>query len=222
MGMAGYHLSCNKMLFFSGALFITLAIGIHLTPYFPFVTGFVTIVSSVVVFQNRHDSCLSHLHDLVWDVTHSPDSDPPPSITTSLASADSTPPISSTDLGSSLPATLRPGSSLTCCSLWFSIESEWTRLLLFKLYALNLTSLVAGFNRNRNYPDVLVMGSGLWHMHMFHFTNASCASLQSLRTHAAFLVSSSKQHEEVVTGSVLATERERTQKGKKKTLIFLG
>ncbi|KAL6225719.1 hypothetical protein ACLB2K_004568 [Fragaria x ananassa] len=66
MGMAGYHLSRNKMLFFSGALFITLAIGVHLTPYFPSVTDFVT---SVVVFQNRRDSCLSHLHDVVWDVT---------------------------------------------------------------------------------------------------------------------------------------------------------
>ncbi|PRQ37056.1 hypothetical protein RchiOBHm_Chr4g0398381 [Rosa chinensis] len=77
MDMASYHLS-HKMLFFSGALFITLAIGVHLTLYFPSVTSFVSTISSVVVFQNRCYSYLSHLHDLVWDVTPSPDSDPPP------------------------------------------------------------------------------------------------------------------------------------------------
>ncbi|EPS58947.1 hypothetical protein M569_15867 [Genlisea aurea] len=31
--MAGWHLSRNKILFFSGALFITLAVGVHLMPY---------------------------------------------------------------------------------------------------------------------------------------------------------------------------------------------
>ena len=46
MGMAGWHLSRNKVLFFSGALFITLAVGVHLTPYFPSVSDFVTSVSS--------------------------------------------------------------------------------------------------------------------------------------------------------------------------------
>ena len=31
-------------------------------------------------------------------------------------------------------------------------------------YESNLTDLVVAFKRNRNSPDVLVMGSGLWHM----------------------------------------------------------
>lgn len=54
-------------------------------------------------------------------------------------------------------------------------------------FVVNLTNLVQGFNQNRNFPDVLVMGSGLWHM--LHFTNASDyrVSLQSLRTHALSL-----------------------------------
>ncbi|KAF4389060.1 hypothetical protein F8388_026789 [Cannabis sativa] len=69
MGLAGWHLSRNKMLFFSGALFITLAIGVHLTPYFPSVTDFVSSVSSVVIFDTRY-SCLSLLHDVLWNVTH--------------------------------------------------------------------------------------------------------------------------------------------------------
>ncbi|XP_068653622.1 protein ALTERED XYLOGLUCAN 9-like [Aristolochia californica] len=70
MGMAGWHLSRNKMLFFSGALFITLAVGVHLTPYFPVVYDFVSSYSSVVVLENR-DSCLSLLHDIIWRDKHS-------------------------------------------------------------------------------------------------------------------------------------------------------
>ncbi|KAM5558290.1 hypothetical protein ABKV19_020150 [Rosa sericea] len=240
MGMAGYHLSRNKMLFFSGALFITLAIGVHLTPYFPSVTDFVTTVSSVVVFQNRRDSCLSHLHDLVWDVSPSPNS--PLDYHKSWAWDASSSSVSACGfqkLGRFDAADLLNGSwvvvagdsqaRLVAVSLLALVldsdRMDQVRGDLFKRhsdyqivvdeigmrldffwapYASNLTTLVAGFNRNRNYPDVLVMGSGLWHM--LHFTNASDygASLQSLRTHAAALVSSSEQHEEAVTGSVLA------------------
>ncbi|KAL5574159.1 hypothetical protein UlMin_023756 [Ulmus minor] len=68
MGMAGWHLSRNKMLFFSGALFITLTIGVHLTPYFPSVSDFVSFVSSaVVVFDCPRHSCISLLHNVVWN-----------------------------------------------------------------------------------------------------------------------------------------------------------
>ncbi|KAJ4831634.1 hypothetical protein Tsubulata_024414 [Turnera subulata] len=69
MGMAGYHLSRNKMLFFSGALFITLAVGVHITPYFPSVSDFVSSVQSVVVFDNREDSCINLVNEVVWDLT---------------------------------------------------------------------------------------------------------------------------------------------------------
>ncbi|XP_004288573.1 PREDICTED: uncharacterized protein LOC101292635 [Fragaria vesca subsp. vesca] len=240
MGMAGYHLSRNKMLFFSGALFITLAIGVHLTPYFPSVTDFVTSVSSVVVFQNRRDSCLSHLHDVVWDVT-------PDNSTASLtyhkswawdASSSSVSACGFQKLARLDAADLLNGSwvvvagdsqaRLVAVSLLnLVLDSERMdkiRSDLFKRhsdyqivvdeigmrldffwapYALNLTTLLEGFNRNRNYPDVLIMGSGLWHM--LHFSNASDYgdSLQSLSSRAASLVSSS-EHEEAATGSVLA------------------
>jgi len=33
MGQAGWHLSRNKVLFFSDALFISLTVGVHLSPY---------------------------------------------------------------------------------------------------------------------------------------------------------------------------------------------
>ncbi|XP_050368594.1 protein ALTERED XYLOGLUCAN 9 [Argentina anserina] len=242
MGMAGYHLSRNKMLFFSGALFITLAIGVHLTPYFPSVTDFVNTVSSVVVFQSRRDSCLSHLHDVVWDVTPDVDDN-----TTSLyyhkswawdASAAAVSACGFQKLGRSDAADLLNGSWIVVAGdsqarlvavalLDLVLEPERMEKIrsdLFKRhsdyqivadeigmrldffwapYALNLTRLLEGFNRNRNYPDVLIVASGLWHM--LHFTNASDygASLRVLRGRAASLVSSF-EHDEAATGSVLA------------------
>lgn len=79
MVMAGWHLSRNKMLFFSGALFISLAVGVHLsTPFFPSSLSslFVSSLSSaaVVVFDSRRHSCLSLLHDVVWNLTLTPNS----------------------------------------------------------------------------------------------------------------------------------------------------
>lgn len=79
MGMAGWHLSRNKMLFFSGALFISLAVGVHLSsPFFPSSLSslFVSSLSSaaVVVFDSRRHSCLSLLHDVVWNLTLTPNS----------------------------------------------------------------------------------------------------------------------------------------------------
>lgn len=55
-------------------------------------------------------------------------------------------------------------------------------------YATNLTDLIISFKRKRNYPDVLVMGSGLWHM--LHFTNASNygISLRQLRSSVVSLL----------------------------------
>ncbi|KAE8708046.1 putative Alpha-expansin 13 precursor [Hibiscus syriacus] len=67
MGMAGWHLSRNKVLFFSGALFISLAICVHLTPYFPSLPEFVNSVSSVVVFDPR-TSCTNLVNDISWQV----------------------------------------------------------------------------------------------------------------------------------------------------------
>ncbi|WRX22625.1 hypothetical protein QQP08_015112 [Theobroma cacao] len=146
MGMAGWHLSRNKMLFFSGALFITLAVCVHLTPYFPSVSDFVTSVSSVVVFDHRI-SCINLVNEIAWDV--------------------------------------KPNSSIPNDSLEF-YDKRWDWSKSPKLDACDFQKLpgsdasdllngswvvVADFKVKKSYPDVMVMGAGLWHM--LHVTNAS-------------------------------------------------
>ncbi|KAI3696387.1 hypothetical protein L1987_79401 [Smallanthus sonchifolius] len=59
MVMAGWHLSRNKFLFFSGALFITLAVCIHLIPHFP---SFFPKPPPTVLFQQ--ESCISLLNNV--------------------------------------------------------------------------------------------------------------------------------------------------------------
>lgn len=229
MGMAGYHLSRNKMLFFSGALFITLAIGVHLTPYFPSVNDFVTTVSSVVVFENRRESCLSHLNDVVWEVTPSPNFNPLDNNTVNYdkswawTSSSTVSACGFQKLGRFDASDLLNGSwvvvagdsqarlvALSLLSLvldsgplekvnrdLFKRHSDYQIVVseigmrldfIWAPYTVNLTNLVNGFKRNRNYPDVLVMGSGLWHM--LHFTNASDfgVQLQSLRSASVSLL----------------------------------
>ncbi|XP_051114718.1 protein ALTERED XYLOGLUCAN 9 [Andrographis paniculata] len=67
MGMAGWHLSRNKMLFFSCALFITLAVGVHLMPYFPSIPSFLSpsdvIPPPATIYS---DACVSFLHSVVY------------------------------------------------------------------------------------------------------------------------------------------------------------
>ncbi|KAL3845067.1 hypothetical protein ACJIZ3_002470 [Penstemon smallii] len=68
MGMAGWHLSRNKMLFFSCALFITLAVGVHLMPYFPSIPDFISqseVISATPTVISR-DSCFFSLHDVMY------------------------------------------------------------------------------------------------------------------------------------------------------------
>lgn len=67
MGMAGWHLSRNKVLFFSCALFITLAVGVHLMPYFPSISSFIStseVISSPS--SSYRDSCLLFLHSVMY------------------------------------------------------------------------------------------------------------------------------------------------------------
>ncbi|KAI3844176.1 hypothetical protein MKW92_013635 [Papaver armeniacum] len=212
MGLAGYHLSRNKMMFFSGALFISLAIGVHLTPYFPSVTNFVSSFSSSVVLEN-HSSCISLLHEILWDVqpiikklqlSINVSSD----FEKSWTWAKSTPVIACgfQKLGPSDASDLLNGSwvvvagdsqaRLFVLSLMGLIlepsEMELVRGDLFKRhsdyqtviekigvkldfvwapYTANLTNLLMEYKRNGRYPDVLVMGTGLWDM--LHINNAS-------------------------------------------------
>ncbi|KAI9100212.1 hypothetical protein K1719_024430 [Acacia pycnantha] len=221
MGMAGWHLSRNKMLFFSGALFITLAVGVHLTPYFPSVSDFVTSVSSIVVLDDR-DSCFSSLHEIDWEVSASSNYDPLNNNSVNYDKSWYWRRSSSVDscefqkLNRHDVADLLNGSwvmvagdsqarffALSLLSLVLDSEQmESARQSLFRRhsnyhivvneigmkldfiwapYTTNLTDLVMGLSETRNYPDVLVMGSGLWDM--LHLTNASDygVSLQLLR-----------------------------------------
>ncbi|KAK3218694.1 hypothetical protein Dsin_012664 [Dipteronia sinensis] len=205
MFMAGWHLSRNKMLFFSCALFITLAVGVHLTPYFPSVSGFASSFSSFVVFDHR-DSCINLVNEIVWDLK--------PKNTSSeiydknwdwvnsgkvsacefqkLAKSDASDLLN----GSWLVVAGDSQARLVVVSLLRLVLDEQRmdsiRSDLFKRhsdyniavdeigmkldfiwapYVSNLTHLVMKYKVKRNYPDVLVMGSGLWHM--LHVNNAS-------------------------------------------------
>ncbi|KAE8668950.1 putative Alpha-expansin 13 precursor [Hibiscus syriacus] len=67
MGMAGWRLSRN-VLFFSGAIFITMAVCVHLTPSFSSVSDYVTSVSSVAIIDRR-SPCLDLVSRISWEVT---------------------------------------------------------------------------------------------------------------------------------------------------------
>ncbi|CAN1351660.1 Protein ALTERED XYLOGLUCAN 9 [Linum perenne] len=218
MVMAGWHLSRNKMLFFSGALFISLAVCVHLTPYFPSVSDFVTSVQSVVVFDNRRDdSCIELVNDVVWDLNTRPPPPPPEE-----EAAAQSPVVYDLNwgwssnarkcefqkLGKSDISDLLNGSWIVVAGdsqsrlvvqsfLSLVLESEKMESIKEELfrrhsdytivvdeigmkfdfvwapYVVNLTNLMLGFNqkKNRTYPDVLIMGAGLWDM--LHLTNAS-------------------------------------------------
>ncbi|CAJ1970895.1 unnamed protein product [Sphenostylis stenocarpa] len=248
MGMAGWHLSRNKVLFFSGALFITLAVGVHLTPYFPSVSDFVSSVhsSSVNVVVDDRDSCVSMLHEIVWEVRPRVfDSDPLNNNSLNYEKSWSWKRSGSVEsceferLTRHDVSVLLNGSwvvvagdsqarifALSLLSLVLDSEGmESVKGSLFKRhsdyhtvvdemgmkldfmwapYVTNLTGLVAEFKRNRVYPDLLVMSSGLWHM--LHFTNASDygTSLGVLRSLVTSLlpVSSEIDNDEGVASSV--------------------
>lgn len=229
MGMAGWHLSRNKMLFFSGALFITLAVGVHLTPYFPTISDLATSVSSFVVFDSRA-SCLSLLHDVVWR-SHDRSWAWSPSRPVSACGFQKVAPPDASDLlngswvvvaGDSqarllvlslLHLVLGPDRMDSVKADLFKRHSDYQIMVdeigmkldfVWAPYVTNLTDLVVGFKRNRNYPDVLIMGSGLWHM--LHITNASdyAVQLERLRSSVVSLLPISPELgvDGPVTGSV--------------------
>ncbi|XP_042500390.1 uncharacterized protein LOC122078475 [Macadamia integrifolia] len=242
MGMAGWHLSRNKMLFFSGALFITLAVGVHLTPYFPSISDLVNSVSSVVT-ENRY-SCISFLHEIVWDVTPVRVSEVLRnnySYEASWAWAKSTPVVAcgfqklsrsdASDLlnGSWIVVAGDSQARLVVLSLLNLVmgprEVESVRGDLFKRhsdyravideiglkldfvwapYNRNLTNLLMDFKGKHQYPDVLVMGSGLWHM--LRITDASDygASLGWVRKSVVSLMPIPRDYDNdgSVTGSI--------------------
>ncbi|CAL9137655.1 unnamed protein product, partial [Musa acuminata var. zebrina] len=235
LGMAGWHLSRNKVLFFSGALFISLAVAVHLAPHLPSLSLLLlsslspsapiirttSSSSSDPITTPTFSSCLPFLHDIDWH-QESPSSPPtwrwapPPHAAACgfqrlpradasdllngswiLVAGDSQarllalallrllldpvalPPVEAdlfrrhSDYHAALPT-----RGLTLDFVWAPFES-------------NLTALLRGLRRRSpaSRPDVLILGSGLWHM--LHFTNSSLygESLVSLKRAAVALLS---------------------------------
>lgn len=206
MGLAGWHLSRNKVLFFSGALFVSLAVGVHLSPYLPSLPHL--LVSSfhpirpAAPSSSSSASCISVLHRVSWA-----DAEPhgggrawswPPSLAATCGFARLTRDDASTLLNGSwvmvagdsqarllVLALLRllldpaaaaaaepelfrrhsdyhaavPARGISVDFIWAPFESNLMRLLREDLRLAPRT------------PDVLVLGSGLWHM--LHVTEAS-------------------------------------------------
>lgn len=189
MAMAGYHLSRNKMLFFSGALFISLAVFVHLTPYFPLPFHFLPpSTSSSPPLPPLPLSCLASLHT---SLHFHPDPPTSFSFSPTPTSCHFRPlsPSSASDLlngsliliaGDSqsrlfalslLTLLLRPSDLPPAESALFRRHSDYQISIpdssidlrfLWSPFESNLTSLLR--TGPSPPPDVLVAGSGLWHM----------------------------------------------------------
>ncbi|KAI5648189.1 hypothetical protein M9H77_34194 [Catharanthus roseus] len=220
MGMAGWHLSRNKMLFFSGALFITLAVGVHLTPYFPSVSSFISssseMVPSVAVASVNRESCISLLHDIDFHYQESENNDTSEKYWNWIGSKQGVVECDFQKLSRSDASELLNGSwvavagdsqaRLMVVSLLelvlgtekmdnvrgdlFKRHSDYHIMIdeiglkldfMWAPYVSNLTNLMVEFRAKKSYPDVFMMGAGLWDM--LHVNNATYygASLKMLK-----------------------------------------
>lgn len=225
MGMAGWHLSRNKMLFFSGALFITLAVGVHLTPYFPSLSHLLlsSLSSSPLPHHPRSlplSSCLPFLHRLSWFPSSPADSSPAlwqwaPSAPTLSCGFQRVSRADASDLlngswvlvaGDSqarlfvlalLRLLLDPAAMEPVEADLFRRHSDYHLAVadhgikldfLWAPFEPNLTAVLSDLRSGPRYPDVIVLGSGLWHM--LHFTNSSeyGESLAAVKTAARSLL----------------------------------
>ena len=213
MGLAGWHLSRNKVLFFSGALFISLAVGVHLSPYLPslphLASSFLLPHPGASSSSSSGSSCVPFLHRVSWsDAVGATDDGSgggkarawswPPSLASACAFA----------------RLSRDDASLLLNGSWVMVAGDsQARLLVLALLRLLLDPAAAAaaepelFRRHSDYraavpargisvdfvwapfesnltrllredlrlaprlPDVLVLGSGLWHM--LHVTDAA-------------------------------------------------
>lgn len=211
MGMAGWHLSRNKVLFFSAALFITLAVGVHLMPYFPNLSDmFSSFASSSSLVDNSNSPvpCLSVLHDLDWEENRDFDNNYNSSFNGSRTWHWNAQAVESgcgfqrlnrvdtLDLlnGSWVVVAGDSEARYLVLSLLELIlgSTEFIEENLFKRHSdyefvleerglkvdfiwapfpVNLTRVLGNVRHGGRYPDVLIMGTGLWHM--LHINNAS-------------------------------------------------
>ncbi|MCD7451060.1 hypothetical protein HAX54_009430 [Datura stramonium] len=230
MGMAGWHLSRNKMLFFSCALFITLAVGVHLVPYFPSVTSFLSSPGSSVPssFIVNRDSCLSLLHQVAFDFQELDNNNNDTSSDSKRGSWKWVESGTVVDCG--FQKLTKTDASDLLNGSWVVVAGDsQARLMVVSLlelllgtnememvkgdlfqrhsdynifvdeigmkldfmwapYVSNLTDLMPVFKEKKSYPDVFVMGAGLWDM--LHVNNASDygVSLKSLKDSVVLLL----------------------------------
>ncbi|KAG6533405.1 uncharacterized protein LOC121977952 [Zingiber officinale] len=236
LGMAGWHLSRNKVLFFSGALFISLAVVVHLAPHLPSLSVFLlsslspssdaganssSSSSSDPIPAVPFSSCIPFLHDITWH-RETPSS----SVTWQWAPE-------AHAAACDFQRVPRPDASVLLNGSWIVVAGDsQARLLTLAVLRLLLDSVALPpveadlFRRHSDYhaslsdrgftidfvwapfesnltdllrvlrrrspasrPDVVVLGSGLWHM--LHFANSSLygESLTSLKRAAVALLS---------------------------------
>ncbi|BBN17245.1 hypothetical protein MPTK1_7g13020 [Marchantia polymorpha subsp. ruderalis] len=254
MALAGWHLTRNRVLFFSAALFIVLAVTVHLLPYFPSMSSMIYSIHSPWPYPGVLDSlppkltpvnCVSHLHDLVWrdgeprefmsstagNVSTFRDFDWEP--TGRAADKCKFQKLNTEDMvelfrgtwivvaGDSQlrffflslldllmpddnPINQRPMERHT--SYEHTWEEENIRLqFVWAPFSVNLTRLVVEYRHNHTYPDVLVMGAGLWHM--LHLTNSSHygESLSQLQRAIVSLFPSSSYTKSLTSANVVDT-----------------
>lgn len=210
MGMAGWHLSRNRVLFFSAALFITLAVGVHLMPYFPNLSDIFSsfTLSPSVDNSNSPMPCQSVLHEVDWEESKGFDNNNSSSFNGSRTWRWNAQAIES---GCGFQRLNRTDTLDLLNGSWITVagdsEARYLVLSLLELilestesiaenlfkrhsdyefvleerglkvdfiwapFAVNLTRVLGNVRRGGRYPDVLVMGTGLWHM--LHITNAS-------------------------------------------------
>jgi hypothetical protein len=215
MGLAGWHLSRNKVLFFSGALFISLAVGVHLSPYLPSVPHLLAASflnpshGAAPAAASSGSSCVPFLHRVSWY-------DAGAGAANGLGGGTArtwawTPSLAS---ACGFARLSRDDASLLLNGSWVMVAGDsQARLLVLALLRLLLDPAAAAaaepelFRRHSDYraavpargisvdfvwapfesnltrllredlrlaprvPDVLVLGSGLWHM--LHVTDAA-------------------------------------------------
>ncbi|CAN6284101.1 unnamed protein product [Urochloa humidicola] len=217
MGLAGWHLSRNKVLFFSGALFVSLAVGVHLSPYLPSVPHLLAasffVPTPASSSSSAGSSCVPFLHRVSWsDATASAGAAAANGVGGGTARAWSWPPSLASACG--FARLSRDDASLLLNGSWVMVAGDsQARLLVLALLRLLLDPAAAAaaepelFRRHSDYraavpargisvdfvwapfesnltrllredlrlaprvPDVLVLGSGLWHM--LHFADAA-------------------------------------------------
>jgi hypothetical protein len=222
MALAGWHLTRNRVLFFSAALFIVLAVSVHLLPYFPTMSSVLYSLHHPWPYLTLVDrsgppllappvNCLRHVHDLVWEDSESDKSYSGQvtnqevgrefywSRTGNAAGVCRYEKLNSRDMVDlfrgtwivvagdsqlrfffmSLLDLLMPNANPARVDIpqrhssyeyfWeeenIKFQYKWTP------FTVNLTNLIVDYRENMTYPDVLIMGGGLWHM--LNFANAT-------------------------------------------------